>query len=141
MAMRMASAPPGFVLRTVLAGYLCSSSAGLRGRAMSSPPQFGHLPASTAPAQPRQNVHSNEQINASADSGGRSRSQHSQLGRISSIGVSKVAGRQALLPVIVVNFSLRPEHLPQVSIATRPGDYDDLLGVRILARLHVTQCR
>lgn len=36
-------------------------------------------------AQPEQKVHSKEQILASVDSGGRSLSQHSQLGRNSSI--------------------------------------------------------
>lgn len=37
-------------------------------------------------AQATQNVHSNEQIRAASESGGRSTSQHSQLGRISSMG-------------------------------------------------------
>jgi len=45
-----------------------------------------HLRAKTVSAQERQNVHSNEQMKASLESGDRSRSQHSQFGRISSTG-------------------------------------------------------
>jgi hypothetical protein len=61
-----------------------SLAVGRLGRASSSPPQLGHLPAGRASAQVAQKVHSNEQIRARSDSGGRSRSQHSQLGRSSS---------------------------------------------------------
>jgi hypothetical protein len=57
------------------------------GRRTSSPPQLGQQPPSTSSAQPRQKVHSKEQIRASGESGGKSRSQHSQLGRNSSIFV------------------------------------------------------
>lgn len=67
--------------RSAEAGLRASLSAGRRGRGVSSPPQFGQQPFSTFFTQSRQNVHSNEQIIASALSGGRSRSQHSQLGR------------------------------------------------------------
>jgi hypothetical protein len=67
--------------RCVDAGNCPSFAAGRRGRVTSSPPQFGHLPASEPFAQEAQKVHSNEQIRASADSGGRSALQHSQLGR------------------------------------------------------------
>jgi hypothetical protein len=59
--------PSGLNTRSVDAGNLASFSAGLRGRATSSPPQFGHLPASTEVAQARQKVHSNEQIRASSE--------------------------------------------------------------------------
>jgi len=55
--------------------------AGRRGLGTSSPPQLGQWPDSTVAEQSRQNVHSNEQITASVESGGRSRSQHSQFGR------------------------------------------------------------
>jgi hypothetical protein len=58
------------------------------GRRSSTPPQFGHLPASGASAQAAQNVHSNEQMTASAESAGRERPQRSQLARISSIGLT-----------------------------------------------------
>ncbi len=47
--------------------------------------QFGHLPFRTFTVQSAQNVHSNVQIKASLLVGGRSRSQHPQLGRSSSI--------------------------------------------------------
>jgi hypothetical protein len=73
--------PSGLKIRSVEAGYFTNFSAGRRGRATSSPPQLGHRPSSTPYAHERQNVHSNEQIRASDDSGGRSTLQHSQLGR------------------------------------------------------------
>jgi hypothetical protein len=41
---------------------------------------LGHRPLSTPSAQPRQKVHSNEHIMASREFGGKSISQHSQLG-------------------------------------------------------------
>jgi predicted alpha/beta-hydrolase family hydrolase len=49
------------------------------------PPQFGQRPPSLVSTQSRQNVHSNVQIMASAASGGRSLSQHSQFGRKASM--------------------------------------------------------
>src|SRR5207244_3318429 len=63
--------PSGLKTRSVDAGYLASFAAGRRGRATSSPPQLGQRPWSARLAQSRQNVHSKEQITASADSGGR----------------------------------------------------------------------
>jgi hypothetical protein len=80
--------PCGFSTRCVEAGYFVSFSAGRRGRATSSPPQFGHLPFSTVVTHEVQNVHSNEQMCASAESAGRSLSQHSQLGLSCSIAIS-----------------------------------------------------
>lgn len=84
--------PSGLNTRSIDAGNLASFSAGLRGRAVNSPPQFGHLPLSTVVAQSRQNVHSNEQMSASCESGGRSRSQHSQFGRSWSMEVPPCLG-------------------------------------------------
>src|SRR5713101_7230120 len=55
--------------------------AGRLGRGTNSPPQFGHLRFRIVSAQEEQNVHSNEQMRASAESGGKSRLQHSQCGR------------------------------------------------------------
>jgi len=80
--------PCGFSTRCVDGGNFASFSAGRRGRATSSPPQFGHLPFSTVVTHVTQNVHSNEQMRASVDSGGRSLSQHSQFGRSCSISFS-----------------------------------------------------
>ena len=60
---------------------------GRRGRLNNSPPQLGHTPLRIVLAQSTQKVHSNVQIRASADSGGRSRLQHSQLGRSWSIAI------------------------------------------------------
>ena len=77
--------PAALTTRFVEAGWRSSRSAGRIGRRTSSPPQFGQRPPSTPSAQSRQNVHSYEQIRASTESGGRSRSQHSQFGRSSSI--------------------------------------------------------
>jgi hypothetical protein len=68
-------------MRCVDAGNFSSFSIGLRGRATNSPPQFGQRPFSTVSAHLRQNVHSNEQMTASCELGGRSRSQHSHPGR------------------------------------------------------------
>jgi hypothetical protein len=67
------------------AGNFSSFAAGRTGRRTSSPPQLGHRPLSTPSAQERQNVHSNEQITASGESGGKSMSQHSQPGLSKSI--------------------------------------------------------
>jgi hypothetical protein len=55
------------------------------GRRTSSPPQS----ESFSSAQAAQNVHSNEQIIALRDPGGRSQSQHSHPGRSSSIMASR----------------------------------------------------
>jgi hypothetical protein len=55
------------------------------GRGVNSPPQFGHFPCTREIAQSAQKVHSNEQIIASRESGGRSRLQHSQFGFMISI--------------------------------------------------------
>lgn len=78
------------------AGCLASSASGRVGRAISAPPQFGHLPSSFS-AHCVQNVHSNEQIIAPEDSGARSASQHSQLGRSSSTGLYAAAGMERLV--------------------------------------------
>jgi hypothetical protein len=90
---RRACSRPVFKTRSVAAGYCRSFAAGRRGRRTSSPPQFGHMPLSTPSAQPTQNVHSNEQMRASVEEGGRSLSQHSQPGRNASmVKVLMVAG-------------------------------------------------
>ena len=80
-----AAQPAGLKTRSVEAGNLSSLAAGRRGRATNSPPQLGHCARSTPLAHGSQNVHSKEQMRASADSGGRSRLQHSQFGRSLSI--------------------------------------------------------
>jgi hypothetical protein len=48
---------------------------------------LGQRPPSAPSAQSLQNVHSKEQIRASGEAGGKSRSQHSQFGLNSSIVV------------------------------------------------------
>jgi hypothetical protein len=72
-------------IRRVDAGWRASRSFGRIGRRTSSPLQLGQRPASTPSAQSRQKVHSKEQMRASSEWGGKSRSQHSQLGLSSSI--------------------------------------------------------
>ena len=67
--------------RSVEAGNFSSLFGGRRGRATNSPPQLGQWPCSTVSAQVLQKVHSKEQMRASAEPGGKSLSQHSQLGR------------------------------------------------------------
>ena len=99
-------------MRVVEAGCFSSNRAARKGRCTSSSPQLGHRPLSLVRVQPSQKVHSNVQIMACVESGGRSRSQHSQLGRISSMvrylaiqrdgglataGVATVAGAGAVV--------------------------------------------
>lgn len=79
--------PAGLSTLSVEAGNFSSLLAGRRGRATSSPPQLGQWPCSTVSAQVLQKVHSKEQMRASAESGGRSLSQHSQLGLSASMAV------------------------------------------------------
>jgi hypothetical protein len=62
------------------AGLFFNNEAGLIGRATKLPEQLGQMKCNNDEAQVRQNVHSKLQIKASFDSGGKSSSQHSQLG-------------------------------------------------------------
>ena len=64
---------------------MTSIAGGRIGRFSNPPPQLGHTPPSRSSTQCTQNVHSYVQIRASGESGGRSRSQHSQDGRSSSM--------------------------------------------------------
>jgi hypothetical protein len=73
--------PCGCKTRSVDCGCRASAAGGLLGRRTSSPPQFGQTLQSFFSAHSAQNVHSNVQILAAVLSLGRSRSQHSQLGR------------------------------------------------------------
>jgi hypothetical protein len=83
-----AAQPSGLKTRSRDAGKFASFAAGRIGRRSNSPPQFGHRPLSTFSPQERQNVHSNEQIMASRESGGKSTSQHSQPGLSKSMDAS-----------------------------------------------------
>ena len=76
-----AGQPWGLNTRLVEAGFLVSLDAGRTGRRTSSPPQLGQWPCKRVSAQSAQKVHSKEQMRASSAAGGRSRLQHSQLGR------------------------------------------------------------
>ncbi len=67
------------------AGYFFRRFFGRIGRSTKFPPQFGQTYCKTVSAQDVQKVHSKVQITASVDSGGRSVSQHSQLGRSSNM--------------------------------------------------------
>ena len=72
------------ITRRVPAGAVDSFSGALGGRGVNVPPQFGQRRPGKPSAQSMHQVHSNEQINADASEGDRSRSQHSHPGRISS---------------------------------------------------------
>ena len=77
--------PPFFKIRLVDAGLFFKAAGGRIGRLTKLPEQLGQTLFNTDSAQLLQNVHSNVQITASVDSGGRSLSQHSQLGLNSNI--------------------------------------------------------
>ena len=87
-----AAHPSGLNTRTPDGGLFASLLVGLRGRTINSPPQLGQSPPNFCSVQVAQKVHSNEQIRACAESGGRSQSQHSQFGRNSSMSTSLMAG-------------------------------------------------
>jgi hypothetical protein len=70
----------------VAAGYFAKAAVGRTGRRTSSPEQLGQTPFNRSRVQVGQNVHSNEQIIASA-AGGKSASQHSQFGLKLSIAI------------------------------------------------------
>jgi hypothetical protein len=113
--------PAGLKTRTVEAGFAASVAAGRRGRGSNSPPQFGHLPCSWRSVQVAQNVHSNEQMRASGESGGKSTSQHSQEGRRSSMSRRPVVSKRYGKPNIE-----RFRHSPGgETTQSRPG----LIGV------------
>jgi len=76
----------GLYMRLVEGGLFASLAAGRTGRGAKFPPQFGQTPRSLSSTHSRQNVHSKVQIMASVADGGKSLSQHSQLGRSSSMG-------------------------------------------------------
>ena len=100
-------------------------SAGRSGRRTSSPPQFGQRPRSTPSAQSTQNVHSKEQMRAARLSGGRSRSQHSQFGRSSSM----LLAPHAVSAALAVPALLFPHRLNTLSsIAPKPGQRNDPAG-------------
>jgi len=77
--------PFGLKMRRLEGGFFMSFSTGRIGRGAKFPPQFGQTPPSLLSTQSRQKVHSNVHIIASIAEGGKSLSQHSQLGRNSSI--------------------------------------------------------
>src|SRR5262249_3722977 len=81
------------------------------GRWTSSPPQLGQIPRSFL-AQSTQNVHSKEQIRASGELGVRSRSQHSQPGRSSSIFAS-FSERGGGKPIVSERSSSEPALRPR----------------------------
>jgi len=114
--------PPSFTTRFVEAGYFFSNSADRRGRAINSPPQFGHRSASTWVVQYAQNVHSKEQMRAMAESGGRSASQHSQLDLSSSIAFLGVGVRERT----VVQRSHEPVGAAAPDQPTRPSDSTEM---------------
>jgi hypothetical protein len=81
------SAHPSAKTLFVDVGYWASIVTGRTGRRSRFPPQFGQSWSANFSMQPRHHVHSNVQMYASP-SGARSRSQHSQFGRICNITTS-----------------------------------------------------
>jgi len=79
------SQPCSFSTRLVDGGLFFNAAIGLIGLVTKLPPQLGHLLFKTPSTQLVQKVHSKVQIRASVDSGGKSLSQHSQLGLNSNI--------------------------------------------------------
>jgi len=79
--------PFSLTTRLVEAGYLSSNSARRGGRGVNPSPQFGQTPCKRFSTQSAQKVHSNEQIIASIESGGKSLAQHSHNGRSSNISL------------------------------------------------------
>jgi hypothetical protein len=107
-------------VRCLVAGY-CSRAAGERiGRRTSSPAQFGHTPCKRVVTQSLQNVHSNEQIQARAESGGRSQLQHSHPGLSSNIAeiiaertAASECRNSSLAALISTLASQLPSHWPR----------------------------
>ena len=66
---------------TIVPMLACVLATGRTGLGTKPPPQFGQTLASVPSTQSTQNVHSWEQMRASVDAGGRSRSHNSQFGR------------------------------------------------------------
>ena len=92
-----AAGSTGFSTRARLAGAAprkapgrCSC-AGRTGRGENPPPQLGQTLNSTVSTHSTQNVHSNEQMRASAESGGNGLAQFSQVGRSSSMVVIAIS--------------------------------------------------
>jgi len=75
----VATQPFSFNTRLVDAGLFFNAAIGLIGRLTKLPPQLGHCLFKTPSTQFVQKVHSNVQIFASVDSGGKSLLQHSQF--------------------------------------------------------------
>jgi hypothetical protein len=76
------------------------------------PPQLGQTPAKRLSAQSRQNVHSKVQIMASAARGGSALSQHSQLGRNSSMAFLPAAAGIAAGAMVSVGEEWQPCQRP-----------------------------
>ena len=109
--------PCGLNTRLVDAGYLANFDNGRRGRTTNSPPQLGQTPASTPFTQAAQKVHSNEQMRAELDPGGKSALQHSQLGRSCNM-VNLGYGKKQSLTRSVCR---PPRHRSRPAAFSRPG--------------------
>jgi hypothetical protein len=104
-----ASQPCGLKTRTSEAGLVLSLAADRRGRDTRSPPQLGQRAPSRFSAHEEQNVHSNEQIIAAVESGGRSTLQHSQLGLSCSMNLSDPSEVKAASTPESMNDDVRKE--------------------------------
>jgi len=107
-------------------------AAGRVGRCTRLPAQLGHTPFRTESAQWAQNVHSNVQMRASADSGGRSRSQHSQFGFSNSMVVllrsGSMRGASRLLFWAIIARDLRAKIRSVISVVRHPAFRADMVA-------------
>jgi len=109
------------------AGYFFIKSAGRTGRGTKLPPQLGQTPFSFSVTQFWQKVHSKEQIIASLDSGGKSLSQHSQFGLISSI----------FTPPQIVNINRNHIRNTAIKLMVKTAPRNLILSVKICTK----ECR
>jgi hypothetical protein len=91
-------------MRCVDGGLFTSFPGGRTGRGAKLPPQLGQTPLRRLSTQSRQKVHSKVQIIASVADGGKSLSQHSQLGRSSSISKALSAVTSSCRSIKITHF-------------------------------------
>src|SRR5438093_2555442 len=108
------------------------------GREQKPPPQFGQTLSSTFSTQERQNVHSNEQIIASVESGGRAVLQFSHVGLSSSIMPSVLPANRAayassFMPWKRVGPDVALDGRPKFDLMRLDQAYFDRLRSRVLA--------
>jgi hypothetical protein len=100
------------------------------GRRVNTPLQFGQRCSANRSRHSAHHVHSNEQIHTFIASGAKSRSQHSQLGRISSTGVSVQLLGPCRIPPCTVGHPVVHGHALWEDLPDNTRAVDMLLGPR-----------